>query len=176
MEQHPRDLKLIRELGLKLIYVLETHLHTDHQSGAKKLAENTQAQTSIGRGTGPSRALVLLEDGQELSFGAFSIKSLATPGHTPGCMSFQLEGILFYEDTFFVRSCGRTDFQQGDPRVLYQSIHEKLFRLPPETLVYSGHDYNGIMVSTIGEELRWNTSVGHGISEQDFVEKMKKLH
>ena len=176
LEQHPRDLKLIRELGLKLIYVLETHVHTDHQSGAEKLAETTGAQTAIGRGTGSTTASVLLEDGQELSFGAFSIKALATPGHTPGCMSFQLEGMLFCGDTLFIRSCGRTDFQQGDPRVLYQSIHEKLFRLPPETLVYPGHDYNGIMVSTIGEELRWNTSVGHGISEQDFVERMKKLH
>ena len=171
LEQHPRDLKLIRELGLKLIYVLETHLHTDHQSGAEKLAETTKAQTAIGRGTGSKTASVLLEDGQELSFGAFSITALATPGHTPGCMSFQLEGMLFCGDTLFIRSCGRTDFQQGDPRVLYQSIHEKIFRLPPETLVYPGHDYNGIMVSTIGEELRWNTSVGHGISEQDFVDE-----
>ena len=176
LEQHPRDLKLIRELGLKLIYVLETHVNTDHQSGAEKLAETTEAQTAIGRGTGSSTASIILEDGQELSFGAFSIKALATPGHTPGCMSFQLEGMLFCGDTLFIRSCGRTDFQQGDPRVLYQSIHEKIFRLPPETLVYPGHDYNGIMVSTIGEELRWNTSVGHGISEQDFVERMKKLH
>ena len=176
LEQHPRDLKLIRELGLKLIYVLETHVHTDHQSGAEKLAETTGAQSAIGRGTGSKTASVLLEDGQELSFGAFSIKALATPGHTPGCMSFQLEGMLFCGDTLFIRSCGRTDFQQGNPRGLYQSIHEKIFCLPPETLVYPGHDYNGIMVSTIGEELRWNTSVGHGISEQDFVERMKKLH
>ena len=140
------------------------------------MAETSGAQTAIGRETDSTTASVLLEDGQELSFGAFSIKALATPGHTPGCMSFQLEGMLFCGDTLFIRSCGRTDFQQGDPRVLYQSIHEKIFRLPPETLVYPGHDYNGIMVSTIGEELRWNTSVGHGISEQDFLERMKKLH
>ena len=91
-------------------------------------------------------------------------------------MSFHLEGMLFCGDTLFIRSCGRTEFQQGGPRVLYQSIHEKLFHLPPETLVYPGYDYNGIMVSTIGEVLLWNTSVGHGISEQDFVERMEKLH
>ena len=133
LEQHPRDLKLIRELGLKLIYVLETHVHTDHQSGAEKLAETTGAQTAIGMKTGSTTASVLLEDGQELSFGAFSIKALATPGHTPGCMIFQLEGMLFCGDTLFIQSCGRTDFQQGDPRVLYQSIHEKIsvFRLKP---------------------------------------------
>ena len=163
LEQHPRDLKLIRELGLKLIYVLETHLHTDHQSGAEKLAETTGAQTAIGRGTGSTTASVLLEDGQELSFGAFSIKALATPGHTPGCMSFQLEGMLFCGDTLFIRSCGRTDFQQGDPRVLYQSIHEKIFRLPPETPLFirdmiiteswsrpSGKNFAGTPVSGMG--------------------------
>ena len=149
-------------LGLKLIYVLETHLHTDHQSGAEKLAETTEAQTAIGRGTGSTTASVLLEDRQELSFSAFSIKALATPGHTPGCMSFQLEGMLFCGDTLFIRSCGRTDFQQGDPRVLYQSIHEKIFRLPPETLVYPGHDYNGIMVSTIGKNFAGTPVSGMG--------------
>ena len=99
------------------------------------MAATTGAQTAIGRGTGSTTASVLLEDGQELSFGAFSITALATPGHTPGCMSFQLEGMLFCGDTLFIRSCGRTDFQQGDPRVLYQSIHEKknfsVFRLKP---------------------------------------------
>ena len=103
-DRHPRDLKLIRELGLKLIYVLETHVHTDHQSGAEKLAETTGAQTAIGRKTGSTTASVLLEDGQKLSFGALSIKALATPGHTPGCMSFLLDGMLFCGDTMFIRS------------------------------------------------------------------------
>ena len=111
LEQHPRDLKLIRELGLKLIYVLETHVHTDHQSGAEKLAETTGAQTAIGRGTGSTTASVLLEDGQEFNFGAFSIRALATQRHTPGCMSFHLEGMLLCGDMLFIRSCGRTDFQ-----------------------------------------------------------------
>ena len=162
LEQDLRDLKLIRELGLKLIYVLETHLHTDHQSGAEKLAETTGAQTAIGRGTRSTTASILLEDGQELSFGAFSIKALATPGHTPGCMSFQLEGMLFCGDTLFIRSCGRTDFQQGDPRVLYQSIHESfsVFRLKPWSIRDmiiteswsrpSGRNFAGTPVSGMG--------------------------
>ena len=150
LEQHPRDLKLIRELGLKLIYVLETHLHTDHQSGAEKLAENTEAQTAIGRGPGSTIAQILLEDGQDLSFGTFSFKDLATPGHTPGCISFQLEGMLFCGDTLFLRSCRRTDFQQGDPRVLYQRGFEQHLENTPceienEIVFRSGNPYQTIL-------------------------------
>lgn len=176
LEQHKRDLNLIRELGLTLCYVLETHFHTDHQTGAEQLVEATGAKMAMGRNTGSDEADLLLDDGQELRFGAFVIKALATPGHTQGCMSFLVNGMLFSGDTLFIRSCGRTDFQQGDSKILFQSIIEKLFQLPPETLVYPGHDYNGIMVSSIGEELRWNTRVGHGTSEQDFVEKMEQFH
>ena len=171
LERHKRDLNLIQELGLTLRYVLETHFHTDHQTGAEQLVEATGAKMAMGRNTGSDEADLLLDDGQELRFGAFVIKALATPGHTQGCMSFLVNGMLFSGDTLFIRSCGRTDFQQGDSKILFQSIIEKLFQLPPETLVYPGHDYNGIMVSSIGEELRWNTRVGHGTSDRILLKK-----
>jgi len=135
------------------------------------LVEATGEKMAIGRDTGSDEAELLLVIGQKLRFGAFVIKALSTPGHTQGCMSFLVNGMLFSSDTLFIRSRGRTDFQQGDSKMLFQSIIVKLFQLPPETLVYPGHDYNVIMVSSIGEELRWNTRVRNGTCDRILLKK-----
>ena len=127
LEQHKRDLNLIRELGLTLCYVLETHFHTDHQTGAEQLVEATGAKMAMGRNSGSDEADLLLDDGQELRFGAFVIKALATPGHTQGCMSFLVNGMLFSGDTLFIRSCGEPIFIKVILRRFFKALARNCF-------------------------------------------------
>jgi sulfur dioxygenase len=174
-EQAERDLGILRELGLKLKYVLDTHVHADHVTGAAKLRAATGAKTGLSKTAGVACADLALEDGQELSFGNFKIKALATPGHTDTCMSYYSEGMVFTGDTLFVRDVGRTDFQQGSNEKMFESIRGKLFHLPKETLVYPGHDYHGRMVSTIQEEERLNPKVGSDQTFEHFKEKMDAM-
>jgi glyoxylase-like metal-dependent hydrolase (beta-lactamase superfamily II) len=113
-------------------------------------------------------------------FGRHELEVRTTPGHTAGCLSFVLDGtspqpMAFTGDALLIRGCGRTDFQQGDPHALYRSVHDKLFSLPPHTLVYPGHDYKGLTVSTVGEELAHNPRLGGGKTEEEFVAIMKSL-
>lgn len=174
-EQVDRDLSLLRELGLKLKFVLDTHVHADHVTGAAKLRAATGAKTAINKTAGVPCADIALEDGQELSFGEFKIKAIATPGHTDTCMSFYSEGMVFTGDTLFVRDVGRTDFQQGSNQKMFQSIRDKLFQLPENTLVYPGHDYKGQLVSTIAEEERLNPKVGTKQSFEQFKAEMDAM-
>ncbi|KAB2841789.1 MBL fold metallo-hydrolase, partial [bacterium] len=146
-EQAPRDLQLLEELGLKLKYVLDTHVHADHVTGAEEIRRATGAMTGVGAAAEVACADLALKEGDEVPFGRFRLKVLATPGHTNGCLSYFLGDRVFTGDALFVRGTGRTDFQQGSPERLYDSI-QKLFALPPETRVYPGHDYRGMTVST----------------------------
>lgn len=175
-EQVERDLQLLKEKGLQLKYILDTHVHADHVTGAGDLRGRTGAQTVVGRPAGIGCADVLVEDEETLELGTFQIQALATPGHTDACTSFLVDGQVFTGDSLFIRSCGRTDFQQGDPRKLYRSITEKLFTLPEETLVYPGHDYRGFTVSTIGSEKQFNPRIGSGKTEEEFVSIMNSLN
>lgn len=173
-EQVPRDLQLLEELGLKLKYVLDTHVHADHVTGAEEIRRATGAMTGVGAAAEVACADLALKEGDEVPFGRFRLKVLATPGHTNGCLSYFLGDRVFTGDALFVRGTGRTDFQQGSPERLYDSI-QKLFALPPETRVYPGHDYRGMTVSTIGEEKRFNPRAGGGRGKEEFVAIMKSL-
>ncbi len=174
-EKVDRDLALLKELGLKLKYVLDTHVHADHITGAAKLRAATGAKTGISKNSQVTCADLLLDDGQELKFGKFTLRAIATPGHTNTCMSFYAEGMVFTGDTLFIRDVGRTDFQQGSNERMHDSITNKLFALPDDTKVYPGHDYNGQQMSTIAEEKAFNTKVGGSNTFDSFAAKMKAM-
>lgn len=174
-EQAKRDLDLLKQHGIKLRYILETHVHADHVTGAKSLKQATGAQSAVGAACGASGFERMLNDGDETKFGKETIRAIATPGHTPGSMSFLWRDRLFTGDALLIGGCGRTDFQGGDARALYRSITGKLFTLPDETLVYPGHDYQGHWVSSIAQE-RMNNSRLSGKSEEEFVQIMQSLH
>ena len=119
---------------------------------------------------------LLVTDGVLLQVGDMEIKVLHTPGHTSGCISYVVADRVFTGDCLLIDGCGRTDFQQGDANTMFDSIHQKLFTLPPDTLVYPGHDYHGRTVSTIKQEIAGNARLGGGKSRQEFVEIMENLN
>lgn len=171
-----RDLELITELGVELLYVLETHVHADHVTSAGIIRQKTGAKIAYGTAADVKAIDLSLVDGATLPLGGYEIRVLATPGHTDGCLSYYVDGMVFTGDALLIRGCGRTDFQQGDPARLYASITEKLFSLPDDTVVYPAHDYNGRMSSSIGEEKRWNPRVGQHKSRDEFIAIMKNLN
>jgi len=170
-----RDLKLLGELGLKLKFILDTHIHADHVTGASALRERTGAKTAVSSLAKVDCADLSLSEGDEISWGPFRLKAIATPGHTDSCMSYFGEGMVFTGDSLMIRGTGRTDFQQGSSDRLFDSITLKLFKLPPDTRVYPAHDYKGIMSSTIGEEMKHNPRVGGGRSREEFAKIMSEL-
>ena len=175
-EQFERDLCLVGELGVRMVYALDTHVHADHVTSLGMLREEMGLQTAVGEPSGVPCADIMLNDGYTLGFGRHTLTALATPGHTDSCTSFKVENMVFTGDALLIRGCGRTDFQQGDPEMLYRSITQKLYALPDETLVYPGHDYNGKSVSTIGEEKQYNPRIPSTQTESDFAELMNSLN
>jgi sulfur dioxygenase len=175
-EKFERDLRVIRELGIKLKYTLETHTHADHITGASKIKEATGAETVNGLNAGAECSDIKLDDGDTLNFGMYELKALSTPGHTDGCMSYYVAGMVFTGDALFIRGTGRTDFQQGSPEKLYESINEKIYALPDDTLIYPGHDYKGETVSSIKEEKLFNPRIALGTKLEDFVATMNNLN
>lgn len=171
-----RDLSLIKELGLTLKYSLETHIHADHITSADLLRKETKCETAASENADIECANIKLKDGDVLFFGKYILKAISTPGHTNTCMSFLVENMIFTGDALFVRGNGRTDFQSGSSRVLYESITKKLFTLSNDTIVYPGHDYKGMTVSTIGEEKKYNPRIREGISIDEFVAIMSNLN
>lgn len=156
-EQAARDSTLIRELGLDLQYILDTHVHADHITGASELkSQFPNAKTVLSVHSGTTCADMLVDEGTNLAVGTETVSVLSTPGHTNGCISFVTDGKVFTGDSLFIRGCGRTDFQQGDAETLYDSVVNKLFTLSEDTVVYPGHNYSGILESTIGEEKKYN--------------------
>lgn len=174
-EQVSRDLNLVKELGFQLKFVLETHVHADHITGADEIRHETGAKGVVGGETKVSCADIRLSDGDSINLGRFQIKALATPGHTNGCTSYLIEDRVFTGDALLIHGTGRTDFQQGSSAILYESITQKLFSLPDATLVYPAHDYRGLTVSTIGEEKKFNPRVGGGKNKEEFIEIMATL-
>jgi sulfur dioxygenase len=172
-EQIDRDLQIVRELGLRLVYVLETHVHADHITAAGPLRERTGATTCASSAGAPCIDRPLLH-GDALRIGDVEITVLATPGHTNDSLSFYVPGAVFTGDSLLIHGCGRTDFQAGDAGTLYDSITKTLFALPPDTLVYPGHDYRGRTVSTIDEERRFNPRLAH-TSRIEFISLMNAL-
>ena len=175
LETVDRDLKLIDELNLKLIYVLDTHIHADHITGAGEIRKRTQAKTAVSKIAGVNCADIELEDGQELLLGNKKIVVIGTPGHTNTCLTYSFEGMIFTGDALLIRTCGRTDFQQGSAEKLYHSIHEKLFKLSDDTIVYPGHDYRGQTVSSIELEKKHNARLKEAITLDEFKKIMSEL-
>ena len=176
-EQAARDLALVRELGLKLRMTVDTHVHADHVTAAWLLKHRAGSDIAIGAASGAKGADRYLHEGDRIAFGSRSLEVRATPGHTDGCISLVLDDrtMAFTGDCLLVRGSGRTDFQQGDARSMYRSIHGKLFTLPPQCLIYPGHDYRGLSVTSVAEEKRFNPRLHEGIGEDDFAGYMAHL-
>lgn len=170
-----RDYQLLGELGLSLKYLIETHLHADHITGSGELRKRTAAKICISKEAHIFCADVALNDGDELHFGSYSLEALATPGHTENCMSFKIGDMIFTGDLLLVRGTGRTDFQQGSPEKMYQSIHEKIFRLAAATKIYPAHDYRGYTYSTVELEKKFNPRIGANTTLAEFHNKMANL-
>jgi sulfur dioxygenase len=176
-EQARRDAALIDELGLKLAWTIETHVHADHVTGAWLLREKLGSRIALSRSSNAEGADRYLEAGERLAFGKRYLEVRATPGHTSGCTTYVLDdhSMAFTGDALFIRGCGRTDFQGGDARRLYRSVREQIFSLPDRCLIYPGHDYRGLTVTSVGEEKLYNPRLAESIGEGDFVGYMTNL-
>lgn len=176
-EQARRDAALIRELGLRLRFTLETHVHADHVTGAWLLKQRLGSRIALSGAGGVTHADVALAHGDRIAFGSRHLDVRETPGHTHGCLSYVLDdaSMAFTGDCLLIRGCGRTDFQQGDAHTLYRSVHERIFTLPGTCLLYPGHDYRGLTVTSVEEERRYNPRLGGGIGAADFAGYMRNL-
>ena len=176
-EHERRDAALIQELGFRLLWTLETHVHADHVTGAALLRRSLDSKVALSQDSGATGADRTLVDGEKIAFGKRFLEARATPGHTNGCMTFVLDdkSMAFTGDALLIRGCGRTDFQQGDAHQLFRSVREKIFSLPDACLLYPGHDYKGLTASSVGEEKRYNPRLAESIGEGDFVGYMTNL-
>jgi len=176
-EQLRRDAALVGELDLKLVWILETHVHADHVTAAWMLRERLGARIAVPRAGGAEGADRRLEPGDRVVFGDRWLDCRATPGHTAGCTSYVLDDhtMVFTGDALLIRGCGRTDFQEGDAPTLFRSVREQLFTLSDACLVYPAHDYRGLTASSIAEERRYNPRLAEHVLEQDFAGYMENL-
>ena len=175
LEMVERDLKIISELGLKLKYIADTHVHADHITGSGSLRLKTGAQTAISQYAKIPCIDIELKNNDELFLGNLKITAIETQGHTNSCMSFICEGMIFTGDVLLIRGTGRTDFQQGDAEKMYHSINDKIFSLPDETKIYPGHDYKGFTYSTVLLEKKFNPRIGNDRNLADFKKIMAEL-
>ena len=168
-------INVLGELDLKLVKVIDTHIHADHVTGATKLKKATNCTTLMGEHTPADAVEIKVKDGEIIEIDNLKIKSLYTPGHTSDSYSFLLDNYLFSGDTLLINGTGRTDFQNGSSKDAYNSLFNNLLKLPEETLVYPGHDYNGKFSSTIGNEKKFNPRL-QVKSEDEYVDIMSKLN
>ncbi|MBC7504019.1 MBL fold metallo-hydrolase [Candidatus Gracilibacteria bacterium] len=171
-----RDLKLIAELGITLTHILDTHIHADHITGSGLLREKTGAKIAMGEGAHIAKPDMMLADGEIFSVGDIKVRAISTPGHTDGCTSYFIGDMLFTGDTLLIRKTGRTDFQGGSAEQLYDSIQNKIYVLPNSTKIYSGHDYTGQTMSTIGEEKSYNTRIKNTTTLVEFIDTMQAVN
>lgn len=174
-EQVERDIAIIKETGLNLKYLLETHIHADHVTGSGLLRDHFQAKILVHKNSESKCADQLLEEGNQIHLGNDIIDVRYTPGHTNTDISYVINGAVFTGDTLLIRGSGRTDFQSGNPGDAYDSITQKLFTLSDETIVYPGHDYNGRMSSTIGEEKQHNPRIHTGVTREQYIATMNGM-
>src|SRR5499433_1291685 len=174
LEKVDRYLQLVKELDLKLVKAVDTHMHADHITGLGALRDKTHCITVMGEQTKADVVSIRLADGDKLTIEGLALDVLYTPGHTDDSYSFVMPDRVFTGDTLLIRGTGRTDFQNGDARAQYESIFGRLLRLPDETLVFPAHDYKGDTVSTIGEERRCNPRL-QVKSADEYVELMSNL-
>jgi glyoxylase-like metal-dependent hydrolase (beta-lactamase superfamily II)/rhodanese-related sulfurtransferase len=174
IEKVDRYLQLIKELDLRLVKAVDTHMHADHVTGLGALRDRTQCITVMGEQTRADVVSMRVTDGDKLTVEGVSLDVLYTPGHTDDSYSYLMGDRVFSGDTLLIRGTGRTDFQNGDPRAQYDSIFNKLLKLPEQTLLFPAHDYKGDTVSTIGEEKRFNPRL-QVKSIDEYVELMNNL-
>ncbi|HEV2336937.1 MAG TPA: MBL fold metallo-hydrolase [Stellaceae bacterium] len=176
-EQVRRDVALLGELGLTLIATLETHVHADHVTGASLLKRRTGSRIMLAAASGAEGAGRALAQDDVVVFGARRLLVRATPGHTSGCLTYVLDdrSMAFTGDCLMIRGAGRTDFQGGDAAAMYRSIHEQIFTLPDDCLLYPAHDYRGLTVTSVAEERRFNPRIGGEIGIGDFTGYMNNL-
>ena len=167
--------KILGELDLKLVKVIDTHIHADHVTGAFKLKKATNCATLMGEHTPADTVDMKVKDGEVIAIDSLKIKSLYTPGHTSDSYSFLLDNYLFTGDTLLINGTGRTDFQNGSSKDAYNSLFNNILKLPEETLVYPGHDYNGKFSSTIGNEKKFNPRLQVS-SVDEYIDIMSNLN
>ena len=179
LETFDRDMQAVRELGFKLAYTIETHIPADHITSALKLKALTGCQIAGPAMDNLPCRDIGIEEGQVFSVGRIALNPLFTPGHTDTHHAYLIDSnsykMLFSGDALLIDACGRTDFQSGDAGTLYDSIHEKFFTLPDETLVYPGHNYEQRFLSSIGQEKSRNPRLHQGVSREQFVQIMNEL-
>ncbi|MED6194643.1 Polypeptide N-acetylgalactosaminyltransferase 3 [Stylosanthes scabra] len=177
-----RDLSLIQELGLKLVYALNTHVHADHVTGTGLIKKKAPGVKSVISKASGATADLFVEPGDKVQFGDLFLEVRATPGHTLGCVTYVTGDasdqpqprMAFTGDTLLIRGCGRTDFQGGSSEQLYKSVHSQIFTLPKDTFIYPAHDYKGFSVSTVGEEIQYNPRLTK--DEETFKNIMANLN
>jgi glyoxylase-like metal-dependent hydrolase (beta-lactamase superfamily II) len=180
LETVERDLQIIGELGLSLRITIETHIHADHVTGASRLRDRTGCRCALPEKSGAERVDVPVREGEAIQVGRLELQPLYTPGHTDDHHCYFIDsgssGRVFTGDALLIDGCGRTDFQNGNPATLYRSIHEKIFSLPDDTLVFPGHDYQQRHVSSVAQERERNPRLGGGRTLDEFVAIMTGLN
>ncbi len=175
LENVENYIKLLTELDLKLVKVIDTHIHADHVTGAGKLRDKTKCVTIMGNHTPTDAVEIKVKDDEIIKLDQLKFKALYTPGHTSDSFSFLMDNYLFSGDTLLINGTGRTDFQNGNSKDAYNSIFNRLLKLPDETLLYPAHDYKGQKVSTIGKEKKNNPRL-QVKNIDEYVELMKNLN
>ncbi len=168
-------INLLKELDLKLVKVIDTHIHADHVTGASELKNITKCSTIMGENTPAESVQIKVKDEELIDLDNLKIRALYTPGHTSDSYSFLMDNYLFSGDTLLINGTGRTDFQNGNSKDAYNSIFNKLLKLPEETFLYPAHDYKGEKVSTIGKEKRQNPRLQVN-SVEEYIEIMNNLN
>lgn len=179
LETVERDLEVIQELGVKLAFTIDTHIHADHLTSATKLKAIAGSKIVYPKQANLPCADMHVEEGKAFTIGSVELHPLFTPGHTDHHYAYLInqaaQQMVFTGDALLIDACGRTDFQSGDAGVLFDSIQQKLFCLPSETLVYPAHDYAGHHVSSIAQEKARNPRLGNNMPRQEFIEIMHSL-
>ena len=168
-------IKVLNELDLKLVKVIDTHIHADHVTGATKLKKATNCLTIMGEHTPAEAVEIKVKDDEIIKIDQIEVKAIYTPGHTSDSYSFLMQKFLFSGDTLLINGTGRTDFQNGNSKDAYDSIFNRLLKLPSDTILYPGHDYNGKKSSTIGNEIKFNPRLQVN-NVDEYVELMSNLN
>ena len=168
-------INILNKLDLKLVKVVDTHIHADHITGASKLKSETDCITVMGENSSAETVDLKIKDGEFIKIDDLEIRAIYTPGHTSDSYSFLMNNLLFSGDTLLINGSGRTDFQNGNSKDAYNSIFNKLLKLPEDTFLYPGHDYNGKKVSTLGNEKKFNPRL-QVKSADEYAEIMSKLN